>query len=145
MGDVIDFKDLAGKIAEKDLEGLSEDEAVKFYDSVLQNLDFSGIQSGETEAEELYDEIVDNYFILLNELKTDSFSQFYFADYEECRLICVDGKEYDLDSAFTHDDENAAGALCAIDCLLADLSCCLDCEGLDLYLKEIEKRINKRK
>ena len=56
------------------------------------------------------------------------------------KVQIIDGKEYDLDGEFCHDDIEATAALCAIDCLIADL------ENYDeeTILKNIEKRINTR-
>ncbi len=68
-----------------------------------------------------FDEIVEYYLFLLKELKIDNFSTFKFEDYEAIRVVNVDGKEYDFDEEFCHDDTECANALCAIDCLCADL------------------------
>ena len=89
--------------------------------------------------EEIYEEIVDNYFVILKELGKEIFESFRFVGYDYCREIIVDGKEIDLDMAFTHDDEEVAEALCAIDCLLADL------EDEESKLKKVEKIINERR
>lgn len=89
--------------------------------------------------EEIYEEIVDNFFILIKELGVDGFSFFRFADYEYCREIIIDGKKYDLDGEFCHDDLDATGALCAIDCLIGDLD-----DAEEAILKNIEKMINIR-
>ena len=90
--------------------------------------------------EELYEEIVDNFFILIQELGIDEFNFFRFKSYDYCREIIVDGKEFDLDGEFCHDDLEATEALCVIDCLIADL------ENYDeeTIIKNIEKRINIR-
>ena len=90
--------------------------------------------------EEIYEEIVDNYLILIKELCVDKFNFFRFANYDYCREIIIDGKEYDLDGEFCHDDLKATEALCAIDCLIADL----ENEDEEAILKNIEKRINIR-
>lgn len=86
---------------------------------------------------ELYEEIVDNYFLLIKELGAQSFSFFRFADYDSCREIILDGQKYDLDGEFCHDDTEASGALCAIDCLMADLE-----EEDETILKKVESMIN---
>lgn len=87
--------------------------------------------------DEIYEEIVDNYFLLIKELGVESFHFFRFADYDYCREIIVDSKNYDLDGEFCHDDTDAAGALCAIDCLMADLE-----EKDETILKKVESMIN---
>ncbi len=89
--------------------------------------------------DELYEEIVDNFFILINELSITNFNFFRFASYDYCREIIVDGKEIDLDGEFCHDDATATEALCAIDCLMADLG-----EDVDTVLKKVEKMVNIR-
>lgn len=91
--------------------------------------------------EELYEEIVDNYFILINELGIKSFNFFRFSNYDYGREIIVDGKEYDLDGEFCHDDLEATEALCAIDCLIADI----DDEDEENILKQVERMINIKK
>lgn len=88
--------------------------------------------------DELYEEIVDNFFVLFKELSIDNFNFFRFASYDYCREIIVDGKEYDLDGEFCHDDEDATEALCAIDCLMADLD-----EDNEKVLKKVEIMINQ--
>jgi hypothetical protein len=85
----------------------------------------------------LYEEIVDNYFILIQELGINNFKFFRFASYDNCREIIVDKQNFDLDSEFCHDDLVATEALCAIDCLIADI----DDEST---LKKVETMINKR-
>ena len=88
---------------------------------------------------EIYDEIADYYFILMNMLGINSFDAFHFPDYEDCRIVVVDGNEYDFDSEFCHNDSEATEALCAIDCLISDL------EGISMetILKNIEDIVNK--
>ena len=89
--------------------------------------------------EDLTDKIANNFFILIKALGIDEFSFFRFSEYDYPREIIIDGKEYDLDGAFTHDDAEATEALCAIDCLLADSG-----NDIETTLKNIEKRINLR-
>ena len=89
--------------------------------------------------EELSEEIVDNFFIIIKELGIDEFSFFRFSRYDYPREIIIDGKEYDLDGAFCHDDAEATEALCAIDCLLADSG-----DDIETTLKTIEKKVNFR-
>jgi len=87
---------------------------------------------------DIYDEIANYYFILLNILNIDSFNHFRFPDYEDCRKVVVDEKEYDFDDKFSHDDSDATEALCAIDCLIADLGV----KDFKTLLKKIEDTVN---
>lgn len=100
--------------------------------SKLETLSFEPVSESD-----LYNELVDNYYVLLRELGIDKFGSFQFAGYDYCREIIVDGKEYDLDGKFCHDDLDATEALCAIDCLMADLG--VDDETI---LKTVENMIN---
>ncbi len=148
MDNLIKFKELADKIknisdSESDEDDFDIDE---FKESGFAEL-FGQILSEKLSEpyepateEDLYEEIVDNFFILIQELGIDEFNFFRFKSYDYCREIIVDGKEYDLDGKFCHDDIEATEALCAIDCLIADL------ENYDeeIILKNIEKRINIR-
>ena len=70
---------------------------------------------------EIYNDIVNYYFLLLDLLKIDSFNSFRFPDYEDCRRVNVNEVEYDFDNCFCHDDLNATDALCSIDSLIADI------------------------
>lgn len=90
--------------------------------------------------EELYEEIVDNFFSLIQELGIEHFDFFRFVNYDYCREIIIDGKEYDLDIEFCHDDQDASEALCAIDCLIADM----ESNNYTATLKKIETMINVR-
>ena len=94
---------------------------------------------GPLSEEELSEEIVDNFFIVIKELGIDEFSFFRFSRYDYPREIIIDGKEYNLDGAFCHDDAEATEALCAIDCLLADFGA-----DIETTLKNIEKKVNFR-
>ena len=93
----------------------------------------------DVSEDSLYEEIVDNYFILMQELNIDGFSFFRFARYDYCREIIIDRQNFDLDAEFCHDDMVATGALCAIDCLIADAD-----ESIESILKKVETMINKR-
>ena len=93
----------------------------------------------EPATKEIYEEIVENYFILIKELGVGKFNSFRFVSYDYCREIIIDGKEYDLDNEFSHDDLEATEALCAIDCLIADSE-----DDEETVLKNTEKRINTR-
>ncbi len=88
--------------------------------------------------DDIYDEIVSHYFMLLSLRKIDTFASFRFPDYEDCRTVLVDSKKYDLDSVFCHNDSQATNALYAIDCLIADLGE----TNLECVLKKIEEKIN---
>lgn len=96
--------------------------------------------SGLLTEEEIYEEIADNFFTLIDLLGISDFSFFRFKNYDYNREIIIDGKEYDLDGEFCHDDEEATGALCAIDCLIADL----DENDEKAVLKKAESIINVR-
>ena len=84
---------------------------------------------------EIYREITHYYSILISYLGIDSFDSFKFTDYEDPRLISVDGREYDLNREFSNED--AAEALHAVDALIADVE-----ERLENVLKKTEKKVN---
>lgn len=141
----IPFKALADKIkgltdGSLDVEDFDFDEIQKsgivdFFEEILS--DNVSAPFEPVSDDEIYEEIVDNYFLLIKELGVESFHFFRFADYDYCREIIVDSKNYDLDGEFCHDDTDAAGALCAIDCLMADLE-----EKDETILKKVESMIN---
>ncbi|MBR6567052.1 MAG: hypothetical protein IKK60_00185 [Clostridia bacterium] len=146
MDNLIKFKNLADKI--KNISGSEFDEddfdIDSFKESGFAEL-FGQILSEQLSEpyelateEDLYEEIVDNFFILIQELGIDEFNFFRFKSYDYCREIIVDGKEYDLNGEFCHDDLEATEALCAIDCLIADL----ENNDEETVIKNIEKRIN---
>lgn len=89
---------------------------------------------------EIYNEIADYYFTLLNMLGINNFDAFHFPDYEDCRIVVVDEREYDFDNEFCHDDSDATEALCAIDCLISDL----EEMSMETVLKKIEDIVNMR-
>ena len=89
---------------------------------------------------EIYEEIVSYYLMLLSLLKIDCFHSFSFPDYDDCRTVTVDGVTYDFDSEFCHDDIDATDALCAIDCLMADLGE----DTPEKMLKKVERTIKSR-
>ncbi len=144
---LIKFKDLADKI-KSITEGNADEE-----DFDLDDFKNSGVTqmfmeilserlsepSGLLTEEEIYEEITDSFFTLIRLLGINEFSLFRFADYSYSREIIVDGKIYDLDGEFCHDDEEATEALCAIDCLLADLD-----ERTGVVLKKVEGMVNVR-
>lgn len=144
---LIKFKDLADKIKaitegtadkeEFDIREFKESGITeKFMEMLSEKL---SEPSGLLTDEEVYEEITDNFFILIDLLGIKKFSFFRFADYDYSREIIIDGKEYDLDGEFCHDDEEATEALCAIDCLTADLD-----EDDGAILKKVESMVNVR-
>ena len=148
MDNLMKFKDLADKIKSISNDELDEDEfdIEEFQKSGFAEL-FGKILSEKlsepyepTTEEGLYEEIVDNFFILIKELGVCKFNFFRFASYDYCREIIIDGNKYDLDGEFCHDDLEATGALCAIDCLIADL----ENEDEETILKKVESMINVR-
>ena len=144
-GNLINFKDLADRIKSISDSVEADSETDLFQDKAL--LDFFNQLLSESlsepdeplSEEELSDEIVDNFSTLIKALGIDKFSFFRFLRYDYPREIIIDGKEYDLDSAFTHDDAEATEALCAIDCLLADSG-----DDIETTLKNTERKINFR-
>ena len=147
--DLIKFKTLADKIKsivesptdgeDFDLNAFKESGITQAFMEILSEK--LAEPSGLLTEEEIYEEIADNFLLLIELLGISAFTFFRFKNYDYNREIIIDGKEYDLDGEFCHDDEDATGALCAIDCLMADLET-EDTEGL---LKEIESLINIRK
>ena len=144
---IIKFKSLADKISSADDIGAVEDELDldELMDSGVIEL-FKNMLSEElsesfdyAEEESLYEEIVDNYFILIDELGITDFNFFRFARYDYCREIIIDKQNFNLDAEFCHDDLDATEALCAIDCLIADAD-----ESVESILKKVESIINKR-
>ncbi len=151
-GEPIKFKELADKLKafsadskisdSKELSDKEEDDLLSLIQGVLSSDSFNKAitePSAPISDDEIYEEIVESYFVLIRELKIKSFNFFRFPDYDDPRLITVDGREYDLDDEFCHDDEDAAGALCAIDSLIPDLGV-----GERKALKKTEKLINIR-
>lgn len=145
---LVSFRELAEKIKSFADSELDEDEIIEdvLTDGGFAQL-FGQILSEKlaepyepVSEEQLLEEIADNYFVLIKELGIEKFSFFRFANYDYCREVIIDGKKYDLDGEFCHDDLDATGALCAIDCLIADLEHYDD----ETILKSIEKIINMR-
>ena len=138
---IIKFGDLAHKIksiTEESTEELKENEITDMLMNLLSEK--LAEPSGLLTEEEIYEEIADNYLILTKLLGVNDFGFFRFKSYDYNREIILDGKEFDLDGEFCHDDEDATGALCAIDCLMADL----DTEDAVAVLKKVESLINIR-
>ena len=144
---IIKFKSLTDKMG--DITDIETDEEELDLDKLLDSgsVDlFKEILSEElcepfepVFVDSLYEEIVDNYFILMQELDIDSFNFFRFVKYDYCRKIIIDKENIDLDAEFCHDDLEAMEALCAIDCLIADAD-----ESVESILKKVESMINKR-
>lgn len=153
-GEMINFKELADKLKAispdmnmQNIDESSEDDLLSLIiEDVLSSDSFNKSffdaitePSAPITDDEIYEEIVESYFVLIRELKIKNFNFFRFPDYDDPRLITVDGREYDLDDEFCHDDEDAAGALCAIDSLIPDLG-----TSERKALKKTEKLINIR-
>ena len=141
IGNRINFKDLADKIGEVDLSAcdeLDEDAMAEFLCSILPDV-VSNIEP--CTKEDIYDEILENFYFLIKAIGVEEFSFFRFSNPDYCREIIIDGKEYDLDGMFTHDDEDETGALCAIDSLIGDIVCEYD-ESEEEILKKIQAMIN---
>ncbi len=145
---LIKFKDLADKIKsitedtadgeDFDIDSFKESGITEMFMEMLSEK--LAEPSGLLTEEEVYEEIADNFFILIDLLGINDFSFFRFKNYNYCREIIIDGKEYDLDGEFCHDDEEATEALCAVDCLIADL----DEDDEEAVLKKTESLINVR-
>lgn len=99
--------------------------------------DFSVFE--EPSEEELYEEIVRNIFLLLDNLGVAEFKKFGFADYEYYREVIIDDKKYNIDDEFCHQNPEADEAVCAIDCMIADLE-----DDEKTILRNVEKMINSR-
>ena len=145
---IIKFKSLADKIQdttdietdenELDLDKLLNSGVVEFFKEMLSeelNEPFEPVS-----VDSLYEEIVDNYFILINELGITDFNFFRFVRYDYCREIIIDKQSFDLDAQFCHDDLVATEAMCAIECLIADVSN----ESVEDILRKVESMLNKR-
>ena len=143
MGNRINFKDLADKISEIAISACDEsdeDAMVEFLCSVLPDV-VSKIEP--CSKEEIYDDILENFYFLIKAIGVEKFSFFRFSNPDYCREIIIDGKEYDLDGAFSHDDDSATEALCAIDSLIGDIVCTYG-ESEENILKKIQVMINVR-
>lgn len=119
------------------LLGLIGSDKFKNFAANLENL-FSETDFQPADKEDIYSQIVDNYFKLIKKLKIKKFSTFCFYDYDDCRIVVIDGKNYDFDACFSHGNSSAAELLCGIDSLIADID-----QNQSFVLKEIEKRINR--
>lgn len=142
---IIKFKSLADKIqdtidtetdeGEFDLDRLLDSGIVELFKEIIS--EELTEPSDDVSEDSLYEEIVDSYFILIQELGINDFNFLRFASYDNCHEIIIDKQNFDLDIEFCHDDLVATEALCAIDCLIADI----DDESI---LKKVETMINKR-
>ena len=147
LDNIIKFKSLTDKIQdiidietdekELDLDKMLDIGIVDLFNEILSEEFCEPFESVSVDS--LYEEIVDNYFILMQELDIDSFNFFRFEKYDYCRKIIIDKENIDLDAEFCHDDLEAMEALCAIDCLIADAD-----ESVESILKKVESMINKR-
>ncbi len=89
--------------------------------------------------EDIYDRIANQYIAILSLLGIGCFTIFRFPDYKNSRVIIVDGKTYDLDVLFCHNDIRATEVLCTIDVFIADTE-----RDTATILKETETRVNAR-
>ena len=121
------FKKLFDIIDSKKFNNLADN-----LENLLSETDFPPVDENEA-----YSQITDNYFKLIKKLKIGNFSTFSFNDYNDCRVVIIDGKKYDFDSLFSHNDSSASEYLCEIDALMADIN-----KDETAVLKEIEKRLN---
>ena len=138
LADVIeDFLDGQDDRENFDSDDFDESGIAELFEQMLNNAFEDSFEP--ISKDELYEEIVDNFFILIREISITNFNFFRFVNYDYCREIIVDGREIDLDGEFCHDDETATESLCAIDCLMADLG-----EDVETVLKKVEKMINIR-
>ena len=145
---IIKFKPLTDNISsaddiveaedELDLDKLLDSGVVELFKKMLSEELYEPFEHDTVDS--LYEEIVDNYFILINELGITDFNFFRFVRYDYCREIIIDKQNFDLDAEFCHDDLVATEALCAIECLIADISN----ESFEGILKKVESMINKR-
>ena len=145
---IIKFKSLADRIQdttdietdenELALDKLLDSGVVELFKEMLSEELYEPFDSVSVDS--LYEEIVDNYFILINELGITDFNFFRFARYDYCREIIIDKQCFDLDAEFCHDDLVASEAMCAIECLIADVSN----ESVEDILRKVESMLNKR-
>ncbi len=117
------------------LLGLIGSDKFRSFATNLENL-FSEADFQPIDEEDVYSQLVDNYFKLIKKLKIKEFSTFAFYDYDDSRIVVIDGKKYDFDTFFSHNNSSVTEILCGIDNLIADIG-----KELSFILKEIEKRI----
>jgi len=97
--------------------------------------------SSDKNENNTYKDIASNYLLLVELLGVENFKQVKFTDYVDCFLIEVDGKVYDLSKSFSHNNLEATEAICAIECLIADLQE----KNIENVLKKTEIIINNTK
>ena len=129
--------------SKEDILDIINSKGFETFFSILNSKEFSALFDDKLDEiskskNEIWEELVSYYFILLRLLGIDNFNSFSFPNYEDCHTVVVDGTEYDFDSDFCHDDSEATNALCAIDCLMADL----EKDNLAEILKELEEKIS---
>lgn len=110
----------------------------KMFGNLKENLEnmFSEPDFTPVNEEELYSLLVKDYLKLIKKLKIGKFSTFSFSDYNDCRVVVIDGRKYDFDAVFSHNDSFVSECLSEIDALIADIG-----QGEEKVLREIEKRI----
>ncbi len=116
------FEMLNNENSQIDINKIAELLSKNNFDEMIEQM-LSEEISDPISEDEVYEEIVGYYFILIKNLKINSFKTFRFASYDYCRKIIIDDKKYDLDEKFYDDDhEEVSEALCAIDSLIASLA-----------------------
>lgn len=100
-------------------------------EKTLSETNFPNVDENET-----FSLITNNYLKLIKKLKIKNFTTFSFENYDDCRVVIIDGKKYDFDALFSHNDSSAAECLCEIDALIADIG-----QDSATILQEIEKRM----
>ena len=145
---IIKFKSLADEFQnitdigtdeeELDLDKLLDSDVTELFKEMLSEELYEPFESVSVDS--LYEEIVDNYFVIIDEIGITDFNFFRFARYDYCREIIIDKQNFDLDAEFCHDDLVATEALCAIECLIADISN----ESVENILRKVESMLNKR-
>lgn len=110
----------------------------KMFGNLKENLEnmFSEPDFTPVNEEELYSLLVKDYLKLIKKLKIGKFSTFSFSDYNDSRVVVIDGRKYDFDAVFSHNDSFVSECLSEIDALIADIG-----QGEEKVLREIEKRI----
>ena len=120
---------------ENNILGLVGSDKFKNLVTNLENL-FSETDFQPVDEEDVYSQLVDNYLKLIKKLKIKEFSTFSFYNYDDSRIVIIDGKKFDFDTCFSHNNSSAAEILCEIDALVSDIG------QNEEVMKEIEKRIN---
>ena len=121
------LKNILGILGSKKFGNLKDN-----LENIISETDFTPVN-----AEELYSLLIEDYLKLIKKLKIGKFLTFSFADYEDSRVVVIDGRKYDFDAVFSHNNSAVSECLCEIDALISDLG-----QGAEKVLREIEKRIN---